>query len=310
MNKLIVEPSPHIRSENKTRKIMLHVIIALLPVLAASSYIFGPRALILTAVCVISCIVFEFLFKKITKREQTVSDLSAVITGMLLAFNLPVTLPIYAAIIGCFVAIVIVKQMFGGIGQNFANPAITARIVLTLSFTAQMSYWVKPFYYSESITDSVTSATPLALGTGDKTHELTDLLFGFHAGSLGETCSVAILLGFIYLLVTRVISPVTPVVFIGVVAIGAFIGEGDVLREVLSGGLLLGAIFMATDYSTTPLTQTGKMIFGIGCGLITLVIRGFGGMPEGVSFSILIMNILTPYIDKATRTRPFGSKKA
>lgn len=309
MNKLIVEPSPHIRSDNNTQKIMLHVIIALLPSLAASVYIFGIRALLLTVVCAVSCVVLEYLFKKITRREQTISDLSAVITGMLLAFNLPVTLPYYMAIIGCFIAIVIVKQMFGGIGQNFANPAITARIVLMLSFTSQMSYWVKPFYYTLNDTDAVTAATPLALETGEKAPELMDMFLGFHGGSLGETCSLAILIGFIYLLVTRVITPVTPVAFVGVVALGTFINGGDVLTEIFSGGLLLGAVFMATDYSTTPITQRGKLIFGVGCGLITLVIRTFSGIPEGVSFSILIMNILTPYIDKATRTRPFGSKK-
>jgi electron transport complex protein RnfD len=283
---------------------MLHVIIALIPAFAASVIIFGIRAAVVTVTCVASCVFFEYFFRKITKKEQTVSDLSAAVTGILLAFNLPVTLPLYMVIIGAFVAIVVVKQMFGGIGQNFANPAIVARIVLMMSFTPQMSSWVKPFYYKMSVPDAVTTASPLG---AEVPPGYADLFLGINAGSLGETCALALLIGFVYLLAARVIRPVTPVAFVGVFAAATFFAGGDVLTGILSGGLLLGAIFMATDYATTPLTPLGKIIFGAGCGVITFAIRQFGTMPEGVAFSILIMNILTPYIDKLTRPTPFGA---
>jgi electron transport complex protein RnfD len=283
---------------------MLHVIIALMPAFVAAAIIFGPRAAVVTVVCVASCVFFEYFFRAAVKKEQTVSDLSAVVTGMLLAFNLPVTMPLYMVVIGAFIAIVVVKQMFGGIGQNFANPAIVARIALMMSFSPQMSSWVKPFYYRLGGADAVTVASPLA---ADAPPDLKDLFFGINAGSLGETCAFALLLGFVYLLAARVIRPATPAAFVGVFAAATFFAGGDVLAGVLSGGLLLGAIFMATDYATTPLTPLGKIIFGTGCGLITFIIRQFGTMPEGVSFSILIMNILTPYIDKLTRPKPFGA---
>lgn len=314
MKNLVVEASPHIKSGNTTQKIMLHVIIAMVPALIMSVYIFGLRALAMIAVCIASCIVFEYFCRKIMKRDQTVGDLSAVVTGILLAFNLPVTLPFYMAVIGCFIAIVVVKQMFGGIGQNFVNPAITARIALMLSFTAQMSVFVQPFYYRYEDGDTLAAATPLSIAGGDtaalsESTSVTDLLLGFHAGSLGETCAIALIIGFVYLLVTRVINPVTPLVFVGTVALGTFAGGGDVPIALLSGGLLICAIFMATDYATTPVTTPGKVIFALGCGLITLLIRSFASMPEGASFAILIMNILTPYIDKLTRSRPFGFKK-
>ena len=305
MEKLFIEPSPHIKSTMSTQKVMLHVLIALFPALTAATVIFGLRALFLTVVCAASCVIFEWLFRKITKREQTISDLSAVVTGVLLAFNLPANLPIYMAIIGSFVAIVVVKQMFGGIGQNFANPAITARIVLMLSFTSSMTTWVKPFWYNIAETDAVTGATPLV---ADELPSVMDMLLGVRGGCLGETCAAALIIGGIYLAAMRIISPVTPVAFVGTVALFSFIGGQDAVYSVLSGGLLLGAIFMATDYATTPLTWKGKLIFGIGCGLITCLIRNFGSMPEGVSYSILLMNILTPYIDKLTRPKPFGSR--
>lgn len=293
---------------------MMHVLIALLPALLASTYIFGLRALLLTVICAASCVICELLFNKITKKPQTISDLSAVVTGVILAFNLPVTLPPYMAVIGSFVAIVIVKQMFGGIGQNFANPAITARIVLMLSFTSQMTNWVKPFFWNDAAyanggIDAVTSATPLA---SDSLPSLLDMFLGFRGGSLGEVCIAGLLIGGIYLISMRIISPVTPVAFIGTVAVVAFLSGQDVtavLYTLMSGGLVLGAFFMATDYSTTPLTTSGKIIFGIGCGLVTMLIRSFGTMPEGVSYSILLMNILTPWIDKLTRPRAFGAKK-
>lgn len=309
MNKLFVESSPHIRSAWTTQKIMLNVIIALCPALIMSTYIFGIKALLLTVICCASCVLLEFLFNKITKREDTISDLSAVVTGMLLAFNLPVDLPIYMAIIGCFVAIVIVKCLFGGIGQNFANPAITARIVLMMSFGGAMMKWTAPFSWKEGV-DATVSATPLAAET---LPSMTDMFLGFRAGCLGETCIAALLLGGLYLMFIGLIRPATPLCFIGTVAVLSFFYGGcDVnfmLYQLMSGGLVLGAFFMATDYATTPLTTKGKIIFGVGCGLITFAIRQFASMPEGVSFSILVMNCLTPLIDRYTAPKALGAIK-
>ncbi|MDR2558335.1 MAG: RnfABCDGE type electron transport complex subunit D [Oscillospiraceae bacterium] len=317
--KLIVEPSPHIKSNNSTDKIMLRVLIALVPALVMAVYIFGVRALTLSIVCVGSCIIFESLFRRYIRKDTNI-DLSPAVTGLLLAFCLPVTLPYYMAIIGCFIAIVVVKQLFGGLGQNFANPAIVARIVLVLSFTSEMTYWVKPFWHRDDIeidavssatqaVDGITAATPLMLEAGEQAPDLWNLFMGYHGGSLGETSEFALLIGFVFLVATRVVRTVTPVAFIGTVALGAFIAGADVGLHVLSGGLVLGAVFMATDYATTPVSLTGKFVFGIGCGLITLVIRFFSDMPEGVSFAILIMNILTYYIDKFTFPKPFGAVK-
>lgn len=309
MNKLFVESSPHIRSAWTTQKIMLNVIIALCPALVMSTYIFGIKALLLTVICCTSCVLLEFLFNKITKREDTISDLSAVVTGMLLAFNLPVDLPVYMAIIGCFVAIVIVKCLFGGIGQNFANPAITARIVLMMSFAGAMTKWTAPFAWKEGV-DATVSATPLAAET---LPSMTDMFLGFRAGCLGETCIAALLLGGLYLMFIGLIRPATPLCFIGTVAVLSFFYGGcDVnfmLYQLMSGGLILGAFFMATDYATTPLTTKGKIIFGVGCGLITFAIRQYASMPEGVSFSILVMNCLTPLIDRFTAPKALGTVK-
>lgn len=307
MNKLIIEPSPHIRSNNSTSQIMLNVIIATVPAMIASVIIFGLRAALMICVCVSSCVFFEAMFRIIFKRTQTIGNLSAVVTGILLAFNLPVTLPFYMAVIGCFAAIVVVKEMFGGIGQNIANPAIVGRIVLMLSFPLDMSNYVGAFYYKDGA-DALATATPLTVENPD----ILDLFLGRHGGSIGETCSAALLLGFVYLLVMRIVRPVTPIVFAGTVFIGTYIIKGDfdaALTALLSGGLLLGAIFMSTDYTTNPMTLKGKLIFAFGCGLITLIIREFGGMPEGVAFSILTMNLITPVIDKITRPKPFGGKK-
>lgn len=304
MTNYLVEPAPHIKSKITTQKIMLHVIIAMLPSVIASTYIYGLRALLMIVICSASCVVAELLFEMITKRPRTINDLSAVVTGILLAFNLPPTLPIYMAIIGSVVAIIVVKQCFGGIGQNFANPAITARIVLMLSFSSYMTTWVQPFYYKMSA-DAVSTATPLA---SEEATELFDLFFA-KSGCIGECCNAALLLGGLYLIVTRIINPVTPIVYIGTVALLTLVSGGDVLSQILSGGLILGAFFMATDYATTPIRTSGKLIFAVGCGLLTFVIRNFGSMPEGVSYSILIMNILTPYIDQLTASHPFGAKK-
>lgn len=302
---LLVSHGPHVRSRVTTRRIMLDVIIALMPALIAGTVIFGWRALPLTAVCVAVCVFGEWLFEKICKRENTIGDLSAVVTGLLLALNLPVGIPLWQAALGSFVAIVVVKQLFGGIGKNFANPAITARIVLLLSFAGSMSD-----FSSRYDADAVTSATPLAaLSAGNATPSLTDLFLGRHGGSLGETCALAILLGGAYLLIRRVITWHTPVAFVGTVFVFTWLLGEDPLVHILSGGLLLGAFFMATDYATTPPTRWGKVIFGVGCGLITVLIRVFGNYPEGVSFAILFMNLLTPYISRLTRRKPFGGGK-
>ena len=321
MKGLYVSPSPHRAAEVSTARVMLMVIIALLPAAAAGCVFFGLRAALIMAVCVAFCVVFEALCRILMKKEQTVGDLSAIVTGLLLGMNLPATVPVHVAIIGSFIAIVIVKQLFGGIGQNFANPAIAARIVLMLSFTSQMSGWVKPYWYTAAV-DAETSATPLAAnwleytqnGTAYKMAPFTlgEMFFGETGGCIGETCAAALIVGGLFLIITRIISPSTPIAFIGSFALLTFIYTGSLTETVygvLAGGLLIGAFFMATDYATTPITVKGKIIFGIGCGVITFIIRSFGSYPEGVSFSILLMNLLTPYIDRLTRTVPFGAKK-
>ena len=305
MSKLLIEPSPHIRSSMTTQKIMLHVLIALFPSVVAGTILFGLRALLLVVLCATFSVLAEFIYNKIVKREQTVSDLSAAVTGVILGLNLPPELPVYMAFIGCVAAIVVVKQFFGGLGQNFANPAITARIILMLSFTSYMTTWSDPFAYANN-TDAVASATPLV---AEELPSYMDMFLGVRGGCIGETCIAAILLGGIYLVSLGIINPVTPVAFIGTVALCTFISGGDVLMEIMSGGLVFGAVFMATDYATTPITPIGKLIFAIGCGLITVVIRNFGTLPEGVSYSILVMNILSPLIDRYVKPRPFGFKK-
>lgn len=300
MDKLIVSPSPHIRSQGSTAKIMGSVLTALLPAVIAATMIFGGRALMLVGVCTGSAIIWERLANIVMKRPDTTGDLSAAVTGMILALNVPQGLPFWMAVLGTFVAIVIVKQLFGGLGQNFANPALVARIVLMMSFPSAMTAWVDPF-----TCDAASGATPLATKTADT----ADLFLGAVRGCLGETCSLALIVGGVVLVAARVISPVTPVAFIGTVAAFSWFAGEDPLYQVLSGGLLLGAIFMATDYATTPVTAAGKLIFGIGCGIITCVIRFYASYPEGVSFSILLMNILTPYIDMITASHPVGAKK-
>ena len=297
---LLVSTSPHVRAKHTTRSIMLDVIIALCPALVASVIIFGWRAALVTAFCVALCVFFEWAFEKICKRDVTVGDLSAIVTGLLLSFNLPVGIPLWQAAIGCLVAIVIVKQLFGGIGCNFANPAITARVVMLISFAGSMSDFAAK-------NDATSSATPLS---GGEMPSVLDLFLGNHGGSLGETCALALLLGGVYLIVRRVITWHTPVVFVATVFVFTFLLGENPVEHVLTGGLLLGAVFMATDYVTTPITRTGKMIFAFGCGLITFLIRSFGGYPEGVSFAILFMNIISPYIEKWTQKKALGGKKA
>ena len=319
MNNLTVSPSPHVKGSMSTQRIMLCVLVSLLPAVIASCIIFGLRALLLILLCMAASACFEGVTRIIMKREQTITDLSAAVTGLLLALNLPVTIPFWQAIIGCFIAIVVVKQLFGGLGQNFANPAIVGRIVLMLSFTTNMTTWAIPFYHSvnEKMPASATGSIEIAgntVFTGPtplitETASYKDLFLGNVGGCIGETCALALLIGGIYLIIRGIISPVTPVAFIGTVALLNLIAGNDVLYQILSGGLILGAFFMATDYVTTPVTSLGKLIFGIGCGVITFLIRQFGSYPEGVSFSILLMNIVTPYIDAFTMTKPLGAKK-
>lgn len=316
-NKLNVSASPHVKSPKTVTGIMLDVIIALVPALIASFFLFGPRALAVTAVCVGTCVLSEFICRKVMKRANTINDLSAVVTGLLLAFNLPSTIPLWMAAIGSVVAIVVVKQFFGGIGQNFVNPALVGRIVLLTSFPTAMASWEKPLTWQH---EAVTTASPLAAmynEAGEFTVEniptLTDMLIGNRAGCLGEVCAIGLIAGGLYLVIRKVISPVIPLTFIGTVAVFMTIAGGFnmeyVAYQLLSGGLLIGAIFMATDYTTSPISLKGKIIFGIGCGLITALIRFYGNLPEGVSFAIVLMNILVPHIERLTMPKPFGSVK-
>jgi len=308
--KMIVSVSPHVRDGATTTKIMATVLIALIPALIASIVFFGARAIAVVCVCICAAVLSEWIFEKITKKPSTVGDLSAVVTGALLAFNLPVSIPLWQAVFGSAFAIVVVKQLFGGIGQNFANPAITARIVMLLAFPTTMTTWNAANQVVPSAVDAVSGATPLALLASGNTAELpslVELFVGQCGGSLGETSALALIIGFIILIATRTIKWHTPVVFVATVFVFTLIIGEEPVYQVLSGGLLLGAIFMATDYSSTPSTVWGQVIFGFGCGIITVLIRVWGNYPEGVSFSILLMNILTPHISKWTRTKPLGA---
>lgn len=324
---LTVSASPHTKSSGTVTGIMLDVIIALIPAAFAGIAVFGFRAALVIAVCTASCVGFEYVSRVLLKRSNTIGDLSAVVTGLLLAFNLPVSIPIWMCIIGSLVAIVVVKQMFGGIGHNFANPAITARIVLLVSFASAMTGFTAP---GRASVDAITTATPLSYLSsvdlsGDITAQLSkftadgdlpglfNMFFGVRAGCIGEVCSVALILGAVYLVLRGVISLHIPLAYIITTALFMLVvSDFNILftaYEILGGGLLLGAFFMATDYSTSPINKTGKIIFGIGCGLLTAVIRLYGSLPEGVSYSILLMNIATPLIEKATAPKFFGFKK-
>ncbi|MGN1095830.1 MAG: RnfABCDGE type electron transport complex subunit D [Eubacteriales bacterium] len=304
---LYLSVSPHIHSPITTTRIMLDVIIALLPASVAGVIIFGLRALAVIAVCVAAAVISEYLFNLIAKKPLTINDLSAVVTGLLLALNLPASIPLWQAAIGAVFAIVCVKCVFGGIGQNFANPAITARIFMLIAFGSMTSAAFP------KIVDVSAGATPLVtLSEGGKV-ELTNLLLGLRGGAIGETCAIALIIGGIYLIARKVITWQTPVVFIATVFLFTFAVKADALLALeytLSGGLIIGAFFMATDYATTPITKWGKVIFGLGAGIFTVLIRFWGVYPEGVSFAILFMNILTPYIDKWTAKKPFGGEKA
>ena len=291
---------------------MLDVIIALLPSAIAGTVIFGWRALAVIAACIATAVLTEFLFNIITKRAQTVGDLSAVVTGLILALNLRADAPIWQCVIGAVLAIAVIKCLFGGLGCNFANPAAAARVFLVVSFTGTLGGGCTPLY--SSAPELVSGATPLSvMASGGELPSVFDMLVGLRGGAIGETCIFAILAGFVYLVLRGVIKFEVPLIFVGTVFVLALIMENSfqtALYQILSGGLVFGAVFMATDYVTTPITRTGRMIFALGCGLLTFLIRYFGNYPEGVSFAILFMNILSPYIEKWTQKRPLGGKRA
>ena len=324
--KLIATSNPHIRSSETTRSIMLDVIIAMLPALAFAIFNFGLRALTLTAVSVVACIFWEWLYRKLMKKPQSIGDLSCVVTGMLLAFVCPVQMPYWMILIGDFFAIIVVKQLFGGIGKNFLNPALAGRAVLLASYAGTMTSWVDPAAGKApiigSMADVVTTATPLAvMKTGDfaaltDTYNVGNMFIGQIPGSLGEVSAVALLIGGAYLIWRKVINWQTPVAYIATVAVLTFLfpkqGSGLewMLYSIFGGGLFLGAFFMATDYATSPVTKKGQLIFGIGCGLFTVLIRYFGSYNEGVCYSIMVMNLLVALIDKYTKPTRFGVVKS
>jgi electron transport complex protein RnfD len=316
-NNLLVCSSPHIRGKDSTRRIMIDVVIALLPAVFAGVYFFGMRSLAVVLVTVAASVLVEYAMRRIMKREQTIGDFSAVVTGVLLALNLPPTIPLWIAAIGGLVAIALVKQIFGGLGQNFMNPALAARVILMISWPVQMTKWISPGV------DGVSSATPLALikhgkemVEGTMLPSYLDLFTGNIAGCIGETSALALLLGAAYLFYRRVITPEIPLMFIGTTALftwifgGNTLFTGDFVYHILSGGLMIGAFFMATDYATSPITFRGRLIMGAGCGLLTAIIRLYTNYPEGVSFAILLMNITVPLIDRYTIPTTFGGEKA
>lgn len=292
--------SPHIHGGRSTSGIMRDVLIALLPATIAGTVIFGIRSLLVIALCIACCVGFEFLFNLIVKNEQTIGDLSAAVTGLLLALNLPVNIPLWQCAVGSLFAIVVVKCLFGGIGNNLVNPAITARVFMLIAFGSMA---VPAFPVN---VDAVAGATPLS---AEELPSVLTLFIGNHGGSIGETCAAALLLGGVYLIIRRVITWQVPVAFIATVFLFSFFMEGfdaiSALSLILTGGVFIGAFFMATDYTTSPPTPWGKIVFGVGAGVITCLIRYFGNYPEGVSFAILFMNILNPYIIRWTRRRVF-----
>ena len=308
MKKLVVSSSPHIRSESSTRRIMLDVIIALLPVAVMGAVIFGIRALAVLSVTVAFSVFSEAIFNLLTKKEQTVDDLSAIVTGLILGLNLKADAPLWQCAIGAIFAIVVVKCLFGGLGCNFANPAITARVFLLVSFAGALGGGSVPKI--SRAPELVSGATPLVvLESGDELPSLLDMFLGLRGGAIGESCILALIIGFAYLVVRKVINFEIPLIFVGTVFALTLIFENSfsvALYGIMAGGLIFGAVFMATDYVTTPITRSGKMVFAFGCGLITFLIRRFGSYPEGVSFSILFMNVLSPYIEKWTAKKPLG----
>ncbi|MBQ7758751.1 RnfABCDGE type electron transport complex subunit D [Anaerotignum sp.] len=310
MANFVVSGTPHVRSKESIQSIMRDVVIALVPATAAGIYYFGLKALILIVASIVSAVFFEWLYEKLMKKPITISDLSAVVTGLLLAMNLPAAAPVWVAIVGSAFAIIFAKQLFGGLGQNFINPALAGRAFLLASYPTEMTTWSVP--NGLEVADAATYATPLAqLKAGYLDASLGELLMGQCGGTIGETCAIALIIGGVYLLYKHVISWKIPVIYIATVAIlFAVIGRQGVrmpLHEICAGGLMLGAIFMATDYASSPVTPKGQIIFAVGCGLLTYLIRTFGGYPEGVSYSILIMNCCVPLIERFTEPTIFGA---
>ena len=306
---LAVSSSPHLRSGASTRRIMQEVCLALAPAGIAGIVLFGAHAAALIAASVITCVLSEFIYQKLAKEKSTIGDWSAVVTGLLLAYTLPAGAPIWLAVVGGVIAIVLVKQMFGGIGSNFMNPALTARAILFVSWSSLMSTYPQTTF----AVDATSSATPLALmGAGSVTDvNLWNLMIGNCGGVLGETCKLAIIAGGVYMLIRRIIDWRIPVTFIGTVFLCYLLKDGAEMAvyQVFAGGLMLGAFFMATDYATSPVTGVGKLIMGVGCGILLFVIRAYASYPEGCSFAILFMNVVTPLIDKFTAPKPFGEVK-
>lgn len=308
---LTVSSSPHIRKGNTTRRIMLDVLIALTPALVWGVFVFGLNALLMPLIATVSAVFFEFITQKLLHKPTTVSDLSAAVTGLLVGLNLPANGSYFLPVVGAAFAIIVVKQLFGGIGKNFLNPALAARVFLLLSFPVQMTRFPAPF--DRAVADVVASATPRAGADAS----LLDLFLGRCAGSIGEISALLLLVGGVYLLVRRVITWHIPLSYLGTVALitfvfpagGGFFSLDSMLFELLSGGLVLGALFMATDYVTSPMTRKGQLVFGVGCGLLTVFFRYFGSYPEGASFAILVMNCLVYYIDQITKPRLFGGAR-
>jgi len=310
MANFVVSGTPHVRSKESIQSIMRDVIIALVPATAAGIYYFGISALILIIAAIASSVIFEALCQKIMKKPVTVSDLSAVVTGLLLAMNLPAAAPVWVAVVGSAFAIIFGKQLFGGLGQNFINPALAGRAFLLASYPTEMTTWSVP--NGLEVADAATYATPLAqLKAGALDANLVDLMLGKCGGTIGETCAIALIIGGVYLLYKHVISWKIPVIYIATVAIlFGVIGRHGIrmpLQEIMAGGVMLGGIFMATDYASSPVTPKGQIIFAVGAGLITYLIRTFGGYPEGVSYSILIMNCCVPLIERFTEPTIFGA---
>jgi len=311
MGNLIVSYAPHVRSAKSTKHIMKDVVIALVPALLAAIYFFGLPALWHTVVCVLSCVFFEWGWCKAFKTQNTITDFSAVITGILIAFNLPVSAPYWIGIAGSAFAIIIVKMLFGGLGNNFVNPAIAGRVFLLLCWPVLMTKWTEPKFVTSFLADAVSTATPLGVLAegGDIAYSYAQMFLGNIGGCIGEVSTLAILIGFVYLLVRKVISWRIPVIYVGVVFVFSTLLGGDGLYHILSGGLMLGAVFMATDYVTSPMSALGQVIYAAGLGVLTVVIRFYGSLPEGVSYSILLMNIVTPLIDTYTKNRWYGKTK-
>ncbi len=317
-NNFIMSSSPHLHTNSTTRKIMLDVIIALLPAAVMGVFFFGINAALVIVTAVAAAVASEWAFNKIMKKRATTGDLSAVVTGLLIALNMPPRIPLWMVVIGSAFAIIIVKQMFGGLGKNFVNPALAARCFMLIAWTGAMTTFHAP------LADAVSSATPLALmkdgamssmSRVDALPSLLQCFLGFKAGTIGEVSAIALIIGFVYLLIKKVVSIKIPAAYIVSFAALTFLFGREAMNveylayQLLTGGLLLGAFFMATDYVTTPTTSKGMIIFGIGCGVLTFLIRQFGGYPEGVSFSILLMNLASPLIERFTVPTSFGNVK-